>query len=99
MGRAAEGAGDAADGDGGLPRDRAAGRVTIEAGPETTLAQVAAEFDRLMHGMSAMVPGPWVPALLVGGHRVPGDIGLAGSPLLDGCVVSLGDPSGCLRPE
>ena len=73
--------------------------VAIEAEPGTTLAQVAAEFDRLMHGMPATVPGPWVPALFVGGHRVPGDMRLAGSPLLDGCVVSLGDPSGCLRPE
>ena len=73
--------------------------VAIEAGPGTTLAQVAAELDRLMHGMPAAVPEPWVPALFVGGHRVPGDMRLAGSPLLDGCVVSLGDPSGCPRPE
>jgi hypothetical protein len=73
--------------------------VAIEAGPGTTLAQVAAELDRLMHGVPAAVPGPWVPALFAGGHRVPGDMRLAGSPLLDGCVVSLGDPSGCPRPE
>ena len=73
--------------------------VAIEAGPGTTLAQVAAEVDRLMHGMPAAVPEPWVPALFVGGHQVPGDMRLAGSPLLDGCVVSLGDPSGCPRPE
>ena len=73
--------------------------VVIEADPGTTLAQVAAELDRLMHGMPVAVPEPWVPALFVGGHRVPGDMRLAGSPLLDGCVVSLGDPSGCPRPE
>ena len=73
--------------------------VSVEAGPATTLAQVAAEFDRLMHGVPAAVPEPWVPALFVGGHRLPGDMPLAGSPLLDGCVVSLGDPSGCVRPE
>jgi DNA segregation ATPase FtsK/SpoIIIE, S-DNA-T family len=73
--------------------------VAIEAGPGTTLAQVAAELDRLMHGMPEAVPEPWVPALFVGGHRVPGDMRLAGSPLLDGCVVSLGDPSGCPQPE
>ena len=62
--------------------------VAIEAGPGTTLAQVAAELDRLMHGLPATVPitgpEPWVPALFVGGHRVPGDMRLAGSPLLDG---------------
>ena len=73
--------------------------VAIDADPGSTLAQVAAELDRLMHGVSVAVPGPWVPALFVGGHRVPGDMRLAGSPLLDGCVVSLGDPSGCPRPE
>ena len=73
--------------------------VVIEADPATALAQVAAELDRLMHGVPVAVPGPWVPALFVGGHRVPGDIRLAGSPLLDGCVISLGDPSGCPPPE
>jgi DNA segregation ATPase FtsK/SpoIIIE, S-DNA-T family len=73
--------------------------VAIDADPGSTLAQVAAELDRLMHGVSVAVPGPWVPALFVGGHRVPGDMRLAGSPLLDGCVVSLGDPSGCPPPE
>ena len=38
-------------------------------------------------------------ALFVGGHRVPGDMRLADSPLMDGCVVSLGDPAGCPRRE
>ena len=42
---------------------------------------------------------PAASALFVGGHRVPGDIQLADSPLMDGCVVSLGDPAGCQRPE
>ncbi len=73
--------------------------VAIDADPGTTLAQVAAELDRLMHGMPAAVPEPWIPSLYVGGHRLPGDMPLAGSPLLDGCVVSLGDPSACPRPE
>lgn len=73
--------------------------VVIEADPGTALAQVAAELDRLMHGMPAAVPEPWVPDLFVGGHRLPGDMPLAGSPLLDGCVASLGDPSACPRPE
>ena len=39
------------------------------------------------------------PALFVGGHRVPGDMRLADSPVMDGCVVSLGDPAGCPLPE
>jgi DNA segregation ATPase FtsK/SpoIIIE, S-DNA-T family len=76
----------------------AAGRradVMIDADPGTTVAQAAAELDRLVRGTS----GPAVPALFVGGHRVPGDMRLADAPVLDGCVVSLGDPAGCLRPE
>ena len=73
--------------------------VVIEADPATALAQVAAELDRLMHGVPVAVPEPWVPSLFVGGHRVPGDMRLAGSPLLDGCVISLGDPAGCPPPE
>ena len=73
--------------------------VVIKADPATALAEVAAELDRLMHGMPVTVPLPWVPSLFVGGHRVPGDMRLAGSPLLDGCVISLGDPAGCPQPE
>jgi S-DNA-T family DNA segregation ATPase FtsK/SpoIIIE len=45
------------------------------------------------------VTGPAIPALFVGGHRVPGDLRLADSPVTDGCVVSLGDPAGCRRPD
>ena len=37
--------------------------------------------------------------MFVGGHRVPGDMRLADSPVLDGCVISLGDPAGCVQPE
>ncbi len=76
----------------------AAGRradVLIDATPETAMARVAAELDRLMHGAA----GSRIPALFVGGHRVPGDMRLADAPVLDGCVVSLGDPAGCPRPE
>ena len=76
----------------------AAGRradVLIDAAPETAVAQVAAELDRLMHVGS----GSRFPALFVGGHRVPADMRLADAPVLDGCVVSLGDPAGCPRPE
>ena len=76
----------------------AAGRradVLIDAAPETAVAQVAAELDRLMHVGS----GSRFPVLFVGGHRVPADMRLADAPVLDGCVVSLGDPAGCPRPE
>jgi S-DNA-T family DNA segregation ATPase FtsK/SpoIIIE len=76
----------------------AAGRradVLIDAAPETPVAQLAAELDRLVHAG----PGSRVPALFVGGHRVPGDLRLADAPVRDGCVVSLGDPAGCPRPE
>jgi len=69
--------------------------VLIDAAPDTPVAQIAAELDRLIRGTG----GPRVPALFVGGHRVPGDMRLADAPVLDGCVVSLGDPAGCPRPE
>jgi DNA segregation ATPase FtsK/SpoIIIE, S-DNA-T family len=39
------------------------------------------------------------PALYIDGRRVPPDQPVAESPLRPGCVVSLGDPSGCLPPE
>ena len=76
----------------------AAGRradALIDAAAQTAVAQVAAELDRLMH----VGPGSRFPALFVGGHRVPGDMRLADAPVLDGCVVSLGDPAGCPPSE
>jgi DNA segregation ATPase FtsK/SpoIIIE, S-DNA-T family len=39
------------------------------------------------------------PALYVDGRQVPPGQPIADSPLRAGCVVSLGDPSGCLPPE
>ena len=77
------------------PASRQQADVLIDADPETTVAQVAVELDRLVRGTAS----PRAPALFVGGHRVPGDMRLAGSPVLGGCVVSLGDPAGCPRPE
>src|ERR1700733_3859336 len=77
----------------------AAGRradVVIDADPATPVAEVAAEIDRLMHGERA---GAAVGALFVGYHRVPGDMRLADSPVIDGCVVSIGDPAGGRPPE
>ena len=66
--------------------------------------EIAAELDHLVHGEAVAVTGSFrataagfpaaaveraAPALFVGGHRVPGDMRLADSPLMDGCVVSL----------
>ena len=64
--------------------------MVIDADPGTAVAQIAAELDRLMHGAAVSR----VPVLFVGGHQVPGDMRLADAPVLDGCVVSLGDPAG-----
>ena len=61
--------------------------VVIDADPATPVAGAAAEIGRVMHGEAAG-------ALFVGYHRVPGDMRLADSPVIDGCVVSIGDPAG-----
>jgi S-DNA-T family DNA segregation ATPase FtsK/SpoIIIE len=39
------------------------------------------------------------PALYVDGRQIPPAQPIGGSPLRAGCVVSVGDPSGCLPPE
>ena len=70
--------------------------VVIDADPERSVAEAAAEIDRLMHGPEV---GAAIGALFVGYHRVPGDMRLADSPVIDGCVVSIGDPAGCRPPE
>src|ERR1019366_1181637 len=79
------------------PVTRRQADVVINAGPATAVAEIAAELDCLMHGATAAVAA--VPALFVGWHQVPGDMRLADSPIMDGCLVSLGDPAGCRRPE
>ena len=61
--------------------------VVIDAGPATTVAQIAAE------------AADGAAELFVGGRLVPGDTRLADAPIRDGCVVSIGDPVGCQRPE
>ena len=118
--------------------------VMIDATPETAVAEIAAELDRLMHGqaaaaagepqllrfpgarasgsaasyagpgipgygpgnfgpmaagLAAPAAGPAAPGLFVGHHLVPRDMRLADSPIMDGCVVSIGDAAGCRRPE
>ena len=52
-----------------------------------------------MTAWCAAHPGPPFPRCSSAATPVPGDMRLAGGPVLDGCVVSLGDPAGCPRPE
>jgi S-DNA-T family DNA segregation ATPase FtsK/SpoIIIE len=80
------------------PATRRQADVVINAGPATAVAEIAAELDGLMHAGAATAVAA-APALFVGWHQVPGDMRLADSPIMDGCVVSLGDPAGCRRPE
>ena len=77
------------------PATRQRQDTVIDADPATAVAQIAAELDLLMHRGT----GPSAPALFVGYHRVPGDMRLAESPIMDGSVVSIGDPAGCRPPE
>src|SRR5580658_5255050 len=80
----------------------AAGRqanVVIDADPATAVARIAAELDGLMHRETGAAARSAAPAVFVGWHQVPGDMRLADSPIMDGCVVSIGDPAGCPRPE
>ena len=81
------------------PATRRQADVVINAGPATAVAEIAAAMDSLMHGEAGAAARPAAPALFVGYHQVPGDMRLAGSPVMDGCVVSLGDPAGCRRPD
>jgi S-DNA-T family DNA segregation ATPase FtsK/SpoIIIE len=80
----------------------AAGRqanVVIDADPATAVARIAAELDGLMYRATGAAASSSAPAVFVGCHQVPGDMRLADSPIMDGCVVSIGDPAGCPRPE
>jgi DNA segregation ATPase FtsK/SpoIIIE, S-DNA-T family len=79
--------------------------VVIDADPATPVPDVAAELERLAYGAQGRVlrfPGPRgadsIP-LYVDFQPVGPQLTLAGSPIRNGSVVSLGDPSGCLAPE
>ena len=79
--------------------------VVIDADPATPVADVAAELERLAYGAQGRVlrfPGPRgagsIP-LYVDFQPVGPQLTLAGSPIRNGSVISLGDPSGCLAPE
>src|ERR1700722_8696441 len=73
---------------------RAEGGIDADSAPP--VAGAAARIERLMPGETA---GAAIGALFVGYHRVPGDMRLADSPVIDGCVVSIGDPVGGRPPE
>jgi S-DNA-T family DNA segregation ATPase FtsK/SpoIIIE len=77
--------------DGGIPQASGplAGHATLAGGhPAALSAPVLRPAGR------APVPG-----LFAAGQRVPGDTALADSLIRDGSVLSLGDPSGCRRPD
>src|ERR1700691_4854327 len=87
------------------PATRFWAEVIIDADPATPVPDVAAELERLAYGAQGRVlrfPGPRgadsIP-LYVDFQPVGPQLTLAGSPIRNGSVVSLGDPSGCLAPE
>ena len=79
--------------------------VIMEAGGATEVGELAAGLARLASGAAdslgyaagpGMTPGAAAgTALFVDGYPVSPGLALAGSPVRQGCVVSLGDPSGC----
>src|ERR1700689_1436908 len=79
--------------------------VVIDADPATPVPDLAAELERLAYGAQGRVlrfPGPRGPdsiPLYVDFQPVGPQLTLAGSPIRNGSVVSLGDPSGSLNPE
>ena len=75
-----------------FPSARQAARSGAEPGPDRGTAVLAAL-------PLAELPLAAGPALYIDGRRVPPDQAVAESPLRPGCVISLGDPSGCLPPE
>ncbi|HEY6481283.1 MAG TPA: FtsK/SpoIIIE domain-containing protein, partial [Streptosporangiaceae bacterium] len=74
------------------PQQGRQANIALEAGPGTPVADVAAALARLMR----RDPGT---QLYVDGYHVPPQLPLAGSPVRDGCVISLGSPHGCVPPE
>ncbi len=75
-----------------FPSARQATRTTLGPGAAGGAAAGAA-------AVLAALPVAAGPALYVDGQRVPPDQPVADSPVRPGCVISLGDPSGCLPPE
>ena len=96
------------------PATQTRANLVLEADASAEVGDIAPELARRA-GMAAppagqpagarvlQFPGPQGrPAglrLFVDGQPVQPQLTLAASPLRDGCIVSLGDPSGCLQPE
>ncbi|MBS2547705.1 cell division protein FtsK [Catenulispora sp. NL8] len=76
------------------PLQAAKADIVLSADDQTPIAKIAALLARLVGS-----PGPNAPALFVGGELVGPHHTLASSPLLEGAVVSLHDPSGGLPSE
>ncbi|OLE24701.1 MAG: cell division protein FtsK [Catenulispora sp. 13_1_20CM_3_70_7] len=76
------------------PLQAAKADVVLTADGQTPTVQIAELLGRLVGS-----PEPEQPSLFVGGELVDPHQTLASSPLLEGAVVSLHDPSGCLPSE
>ena len=94
------------------PAARRQADVLLEADPATPVATLAEELDRFLHagavpaaaspGHVLAFPGPRSAAaasLYVDQVLVPPEQALRDSRIRPGCVVSLGDASGCIGPE
>ncbi|MGA2826348.1 MAG: FtsK/SpoIIIE domain-containing protein [Streptosporangiaceae bacterium] len=93
------------------PAARRQADVLLEADPATPVATLAGELDRFLRagtvpgtdpGHVLAFPGPRSPAptaVYVDQVLVPPEQALRDSPIRPGCVVSLGDPAGCIGPE
>ena len=81
------------------PRARRSVNIMVDADPASTLSELAAALApfeyRGQPARTERLPGP---PLFVDGRRLPPDIPLAESPVMDGVVVSLCSPVGCPAP-
>ena len=79
-----------------LPTSGQRTSAVVEAGRATTVGEVArglAALDERGHSL------PGQASVFVDGQPVDPRLPLAGSPIREGCVVSIGDADGCLPPE
>src|ERR1700756_4349121 len=78
------------------PQFQRSANVVLEADPATPVVEIAGGLSRFPYGG----PDHSAPAMppYVDGQRLPPELTLAGSPLRDGAVVSLGSPDGCQPP-
>ena len=79
-----------------LPASGQRTSVVVEAGRATTVGEVAGGLAAL-DGRGNRPPGPV--SVFVDGQPVDPRLPLAGSPIREGCVVRLGDASGCVPAE